>query len=629
VGAIVAIGVLLATVATARAAATERDAQLARRADAEVSRITTAIERDVVEMERMAVLAPDAATFQRVAPPRMAERDELAASGLAHRDGDRLVMETVTPNATGPLTPGTDLTTVPAFELILDRVLTEADAAAGAPFVADGREMLTVAAPIYDFDAPEATRRSTVTGAIVAAVDARTLLGDSWEGGIRLVAPNGSDVGGHARGSLQKRVVDVRGRSFTLLLDAPPSSTPTSAWIVLGFGLLLAAGLAGFTQVQVTRRRTAEAQAASRSLQLERIADAGARLQQTLDLGELLPAFAVALAADFELEGVTIDLLDADGLLTEAFATGAPADGAAVQLPLRRGWRAVGMLRVVPGRTLDSSDMTSLQALGDLLAVAMSNAQLYEREQINAARLRDLDALKNAFLGTVSHELRTSMTAIMGFGELLSESWDNLDDDRRREMAGRIRRSAGSLRHLVDDLLDFARLEQERLRVNPRSIDLSAIVRSTIEGLTPLLTHHQLELHVDDELPAFADPVAVERILANLVSNAAKYAPRDTTVTITTSAVGDRARLVVADQGPGIPPDERRRIFARFYRLDTPESVRTRGAGIGLAILRDFADRSGADVVVDDAPGGGARFTIDFPTRPFDADAEPALAEAR
>jgi signal transduction histidine kinase len=88
-----------------------------------------------------------------------------------------------------------------------------------------------------------------------------------------------------------------------------------------------------------------------------------------------------------------------------------------------------------------------------------------------------------------------------------------------------------------------------------------------------------------------------------------------TTVTVAVEAAGEHARLVVADQGPGIPPEERKRIFARFYRLDTPESVRTRGAGIGLAILADFAARSRAAVTVDDTPGGGACFIVDFPTK--------------
>jgi signal transduction histidine kinase len=79
---------------------------------------------------------------------------------------------------------------------------------------------------------------------------------------------------------------------------------------------------------------------------------------------------------------------------------------------------------------------------------------------------------------------------------------------------------------------------------------------------------------------------------------------------------GDRARLVVADRGPGIPEDERARIFVRFYRVSNAETIRTRGAGIGLAIVRDFADQSGATITIDDTPGGGATFVVDFPSRP-------------
>jgi signal transduction histidine kinase len=125
----------------------------------------------------------------------------------------------------------------------------------------------------------------------------------------------------------------------------------------------------------------------------------------------------------------------------------------------------------------------------------------------------------------------------------------------------------------------------------------------------------------DSEVTAWADPIAVERILANLLSNAGKYSPGGTTVTVTVEHRGNRARLTVADQGPGIPVEERRRVFVRFYRLSNAETVRTRGAGIGLSILHDFAEHSGAIVTIDDAPGGGARIAIDFPTTPTDGDA--------
>jgi signal transduction histidine kinase len=618
VGLGLAIVAVLAAFSVGDAARDERRVRLEQRADVEVARIEASLERDLVEMERLANAGLSVAAFRQDAQARIDKIPELVAVALADVDGRRVVVRTAVPNDRGLLAAGTDLAASDDLDIVLTRAVTEADAAAGTPFEINGRDVIAVAAPIVDAGTvgAEAARRDGVVGVIVGAIEADVVLAQSWPGSMQLVAPDGRSAGEPAKGEFAALPLDVRGRTWTLLLDVDFPVWPGRAWAVLAIGLTLSAGTAIAFERQLRRRRQAEAQARSRSLQLERIAEAGTRLQQSLDLAELLPTFSVALANDFDLQAVSVALVDDDGALIEAFATGDRPDGASLDLPLRRGWRAVGVLSVRPGRPLDDAELTSLQALADLLAVAMSNAQLYEREQLNAARLRDLDALKNAFLGTVSHELRTSMTAIMGFGELLADSWENLDEARRREMANRIRRSAGSLRHLVDDLLDFARLEQERLRVSPRSIDLTGAVRQTVDGLSPLLGHHELVLRLDDAVAAWADPVAVERILANLVSNAAKYSPAGATVTISVSANGSTARLTVADQGPGIPAEERKRIFARFYRLDTPESVRTRGAGIGLAILQDFAERSGAIVAVDDAPGGGAQFTIDFPTAP-------------
>ena len=115
---------------------------------------------------------------------------------------------------------------------------------------------------------------------------------------------------------------------------------------------------------------------------------------------------------------------------------------------------------------------------------------------------------------------------------------------------------------------------------------------------------------------AFTDPDAVERILGNFLSNAAKYSPPGTTITVAVEPSGSRALLAVSDQGPGIPADERTRVFTRFYRSETEATHRTRGAGIGLAIVKEFADRLNASVAVESAAGGGARFVALFPTEP-------------
>jgi two-component system sensor histidine kinase KdpD len=323
------------------------------------------------------------------------------------------------------------------------------------------------------------------------------------------------------------------------------------------------------------------------------------------------------VAGQFGLRYVSVEIADDDARLVEAFRYGSEGQAADLhQFELRRGWRTVGRLTTRGEHLLDDLACQSLQALCDLLAVAVSNAHLFQREQQAVTRLSELDALKNAFLGTVSHELRTSTTAVLGFGDLLAEHWDTLSEDRRRELAARIRRQAGSLRHLVDDLLDYARLEHQSLRVTPRSISLSDLVGQLSDSMSPLVAAHGVALEIQPDVIAWADPIAVERILANLLSNAGKYAPGDTTVTIGVERVDDRARLRVADQGPGIPVDERRRVFVRFYRLSNAETLKTRGAGIGLSILHDFADHSGAVVTIDDAPGGGALICVDFPTEP-------------
>src|SRR5436305_14833939 len=172
-----------------------------------------------------------------------------------------------------------------------------------------------------------------------------------------------------------------------------------------------------------------------------------------------------------------------------------------------------------------------------------------------AHRLRDRGRVRLSSLSTVSHELRTAVAAIEGFGSLLVEHWQTLSDEQRRGFIDPIARNAGSLKRLVDDLLDFARLERHALTVAPRLVSLSDLVRQTVEQLASLLEQHHLTLDIKPDVIAFTDPDAVERILGNFLSNAAKYAPPGTTITVTVEPYGARALLAVSDQGPGIPAD--------------------------------------------------------------------------
>jgi signal transduction histidine kinase len=436
---------------------------------------------------------------------------------------------------------------------------------------------------------------------------------------VDITTPQGS-IGARVRHPVLSSELRAGNAVWRVSIGRSSADRPISGFVIL----LAGAMLAGLVLVMMRRRQRERDRAAHeidvRTRQLQLIATTSATLQQSLDLAELLPLFTVDIADEFDLACVAVHITDEQGAFLEIFRHGrVPSSDPGLVVDLRRGWRTVGRLLVHPRRPLDDVSVQSLQAAADLLAIAVTNSQLYEREQQAVSRLNELDALKNAFLSTVSHELRTATTAVQGFADLLTEHWDVTPDDRRREMASRIHRQSGSLRHLVDDLLDYARLDAERLRVTPRDVVLTEIVEHLAETFSSLVATHRLVVDAEPGLHAWVDPIAVERILANLLSNAGKYAPADTTVTVTLVRHGDRARLSVADQGPGIPEAERRRVFVRFYRLDNAQTIRTHGAGIGLAILQDFADRSGADVTIEDAPGGGALVHVDFPTAPTTA----------
>jgi signal transduction histidine kinase len=512
---------------------------------------------------------------------------------------------------------------LPALTTLATEARLATDVRVAAPVVVDGRALVVAMAPVYPpgTSASVLERRSALRQLAVVVTTFDLLLqppGDTplWPTTeLEVRTPQGR-FGERPDRVAHAATIDVGSSTWTVAVGPRERERPIAGLLVFAVGLAAAAVTYVLLDRQHQQRRRAESAAIRRADQLEMIATTSASLHQSLDLADLLPTFCVRIAEEYGLDTVSVLLTDDDGHLQELFRVGEPAGSPVVEVELRRGWRAVGRLVAWGPPDLDPVASQSLQSLADLLAVAISNAQLYQREQQAVTRLSELDALKNAFLGTVSHELRTATTAVQGFGELLTEHWATLPEERRFELATRLRRQAGSLRHLVDDLLDYARLEHHSLQVHPRQLALTALVQQLVDSMSPLVAGHEVVVEAEPDVTAWADPIAVERIVANLLSNAGKYSPEGTTVTVRVAHDGPRARVEVIDQGPGIPLEERSRVFVRFYRVSNAETLKTRGAGIGLSILHDFAERSGANVMIDDAPGGGTRVVVDFPTQP-------------
>ena len=233
----------------------------------------------------------------------------------------------------------------------------------------------------------------------------------------------------------------------------------------------------------------------------------------------------------------------------------------------------------------------------------------FEREREASRRLREVDRLRSDFLSTVSHELRTPLTAIRGFADLLVEHWDATEPDQRQALVERIAGAGLRLDRLIEDLLDFTRLERGQLGIDLRAHDPAQLVEEALRHVAVSLERHHVEVDVEPGLLVLVDEAAIARVLVNLLTNAAKFAPIGSTITVTACAVGDRVELSVTDRGEGIPADEQDRIFERFYRVERG-TARRPGTGVGLAIVKEFTAAQGGEVHLHSVMGEGSRFTL-------------------
>lgn len=229
------------------------------------------------------------------------------------------------------------------------------------------------------------------------------------------------------------------------------------------------------------------------------------------------------------------------------------------------------------------------------------------RERSAAEELRRLDRMRTAFLSAVSHELRTPLTAVLGGLETLRRF--QLSAEQSAELLERVELNAGRLDQLLRDLLDLNRFAQGFAAVRREQCRLDDLVRRALEAVELPGTGPVLEL---EPLEAAVGPVEVERIVVNLLRNAAVHGGTGSPTHVRLSGTEGGALLVVVDQGPGIPAGERRAVFEPFWQGGTAPAHRP-GMGIGLSLVAAFVELHGGRVWVEEAPGGGAAFHVWLP----------------
>ena len=248
---------------------------------------------------------------------------------------------------------------------------------------------------------------------------------------------------------------------------------------------------------------------------------------------------------------------------------------------------------------------------GSLSVAALARRQaVHEREY--AVRLKELDDMRNMFLRALSHDLRSPLSVIVGFTELLKAKGDDVSSEMRGEMLGSIDKSARKVQAMLTDLLDVDRISRGLLDADKKQQDLSQIVWRVLEDVNQ--DEHTFDVDAPPTM-AWVDAPKVERVVENLVLNAVRHTAPGTPVYIRVHGTDEGAVVSVEDQGPGVPDEMKARVFDAFVRVkDAPRQAA--GTGIGLSLVAGFAEMHGGRAWVEDRKGGGSAFKVLFPDVP-------------
>ncbi|WP_238402747.1 ATP-binding protein [Cellulomonas sp. H30R-01] len=417
---------------------------------------------------------------------------------------------------------------------------------------------------------------------------------------------------------------------FTLPTGRLTIAQPENAFALVVF-VLVAAGVASV--VDLAARRSAEAfRARAEASTLASVTRAVLTGEDTAD------ALVARLRETFTLRAVSLLERPADAAVGPTASAVGDVDGAPRRVS--RAWWVVlasdgpeppttpddasavvtvddARVLALDGRVLPASDRRVLDAFASQVGAVLEQTRL-RRAAEQARVLEQADATRTALLAAVSHDLRTPLATIRASVDALTASNLHLAAADRAALVDTLGDATGRLERLIDNLLDLSRLATGSVAPVLRDASLDEIVPLAVEGYP----HDAVRLDLPETLPLVrTDPGLLERVVANLVSNAVRHAPAGTAVVVTASPVGSDLVLRVVDTGPGLPDDSKERMFEPFQRLGDTTGT---GLGLGLAVASGLATAVGADLHAEDTPGGGLTMVLVLPL----ADA-PATASAR
>ncbi len=315
-----------------------------------------------------------------------------------------------------------------------------------------------------------------------------------------------------------------------------------------------------------------------------------------------------------ELLGLTAaDLVPEDGLAEVQRVYGSVFNGesASTQQPILRKDGGRLWMEGVASPTKDAGGVTT----GIIWVVRDIQEHLadLDRERDIAQKERELNQLKNEFVGIVAHDLKTPMTVISGFAEIMIQQWVEITDEDKLDFLDRIRDNVTRLSTLVDDVLQVSKIESGEVSLDLRPTDLAGLIWRMVEEHEST-SEREVSCDIPPDLPlALIDEDRTWRVITNLVSNALKFSDPDRPVTVSAVREGAKIRASVRDHGDGIPPEDIPKLFQRFSRLQQPRGKNVKGTGLGLYICKQLVEAQGGEIWAESEVGDGTTFHFTVP----------------
>jgi signal transduction histidine kinase/CHASE3 domain sensor protein len=358
------------------------------------------------------------------------------------------------------------------------------------------------------------------------------------------------------------------------------------------------------------------------ALEQERLCFVAVRNMSTTKVGDMVPLDDARPLAAAVKSGQPI-VLSGENVMKERFpAIVAPhaKDGvqAVAAFPMETGGRVLGglLVRFANPRVIGPIDRAFMSAMSRIAAESFDRARLFDAERDARSAAEAANRAKAAFLASMSHELRTPLQAALGFAQLMRTGLYGPVTGEQVEVLGRVERSQTHLARLIEDILDFARLEAGRVRVNLESVQIAHVFADLAPLVEPQAAAKGVALNftpAPKQISARADRHRLQQILINLVGNAIKFTPEGGTVDVDCVRDSGRVKVRVSDTGVGIPSDRLQSIFDPFVQVDSEFTRTASGAGLGLAISRDLARMMGGDLTVESVLGKGSTFSVTLP----------------